>query len=150
MPMHRYAVVALAVVTVYYHLHLIFTGLIPNLVSRPVHLALALPWVFLLGRRAGLTTRLSGYLLCAFGVYACAYVALNRDALGDQYGYLEGGQQYLLAIGLVLVVLEMARRAIKLALPSVAALALAYGFLGQHLPGEFGHPGLPRAVYSAP
>ena len=143
MPMHRYAVVALAVVTVYYHLHLIFTGLIPNLVSRPVHLALALPWVFLLGRRAGLTTRLSGYLLCAFGVYACAYVALNRDALGDQYGYLEGGQQYLLAIGLVLVVLEMARRAIKLALPSVAALALAYGFLGQHLPGEFGHPGLP-------
>jgi len=70
-------------------------------------------------------------------------VALNRDALGDQYGYLQGGQQYLLAVGLILVVLEMARRAIKLALPSVAALALAYGFFGQYLPGQFGHPGLP-------
>jgi TRAP transporter 4TM/12TM fusion protein len=131
------------VVTVYYHLHLIFTGLIPNLISRPVHLALALPWVFLVGAKGSLTKRLTGYLFCVFGIYACAYVALNRDALGDQYGYLQGGQQYLLAVGLILVVLEMARRAIKLALPSVAALALAYGFFGQYLPGQFGHPGLP-------
>lgn len=143
MPIHRYAVVTLAVVTVYYHLHLIFTGLIPNLISRPVHLALALPWVFLVGAKGSLTKRLTGYLFCVFGIYACAYVALNRDALGDQYGYLQGGQQYLLAVGLILVVLEMARRAIKLALPSVAALALAYGFFGQYLPGQFGHPGLP-------
>src|SRR5690606_33503352 len=28
-------------------------------------------------------------------------------------------------------------------LPLVAATALAYGLLGQHLPGEFGHPGMP-------
>jgi len=139
----RYAVVALAVMTVYYHLHLIFTGLIPNLISRPIHLALALPWVFLIGARGSSARRWSGYLLCAFGIWACSYVALNRDALGDQYGYLEGAEQYVLGVGLIIVVLEMARRAIKLALPTVAMLALAYGFWGQHLPGEFGHPGLP-------
>ena len=143
MPIRRWAVVALAALTVYYHLHLIFTGLIPNLISRPIHLALALPWVYLLGEQGSLLKRLSGYLLCAFGIYACAYVALNRDALGDQYGFLQGGHQYVLAVGLILVVLEMARRAIKLALPTVAVLVLAYGFLGQYLPGEFGHPGLP-------
>lgn len=141
--LRRYAVVTLAVLTVYYHLHLIFTGLIPNLISRPLHLALALPWVFVVGAGGTPVKRWSGYLLCAFGVWACAYVALNRDALGDQYGFLEGPEQYLLAVGLILVVLEMARRAIKLALPTVAVLALGYGLMGQYLPGEFGHPGLP-------
>ena len=37
----------------------------------------------------------------------------------------------------------MARRAISWPLPLVAGLALVYGIWGQHLPGEFGHPGLP-------
>ncbi|HAU41865.1 MAG TPA: TRAP transporter permease DctM/Q, partial [Gammaproteobacteria bacterium] len=44
---------------------------------------------------------------------------------------------------LLLIVLEMARRAISWPLPLVAGLALVYGIWGQHLPGEFGHPGLP-------
>ncbi|MCP3868283.1 MAG: TRAP transporter fused permease subunit [Gammaproteobacteria bacterium] len=143
MQIRQYAVVTLAVSVVAYHLYLIFTGLIPNLISRPIHLALALPWVFLIDAKGSSARRWSGYLLCAVGIWACGYVALNRDALGDQYGYLEGTEQYLLAVGLIIVVLEMARRAIKLALPTVAVLALAYGLLGQHLPGEFGHPGLP-------
>jgi len=42
-----------------------------------------------------------------------------------------------------LVVLETARRAIGWPLPLVALLALAYGLLGQHIPGEFGHSGTP-------
>lgn len=75
------------------------------------------------------------------------YIALTRDQLVEQYGYLEGAWQYVLAIGLILVVLEMARRAIKLALPSVALLALMYGVLGEYLPGEFAHPGLPLGSF---
>jgi TRAP transporter 4TM/12TM fusion protein len=43
----------------------------------------------------------------------------------------------------LLIVLEMARRAIGWPLPLVASLALAYGFWGQYIPGEFGHGGLP-------
>jgi TRAP-type uncharacterized transport system fused permease subunit len=39
------------------------------------------------------------------------------------------------------VVLEMARRAIKIVLPAVAALVLAYAFLGEQIPGRFGHGG---------
>jgi len=139
----RYGVIALAATSVIYHLYLIFVGLIPNLISRPIHLALALPWVFLVGVRGSLWQRIFSYLICAFGLSACAYIALNRDRLVEQYGYLEGSGQYLLATGLILVVLEMARRAIKLALPTVAVLALLYGLFGQYLPGEFGHPGLP-------
>lgn len=133
----------LAFLSVGFHLYLIFSGLVPNLVSRPIHLALALPWVFLIGREERGPRRWLGAGLCALGVAACLYIVFERAALEDQYGSLEGPFQRLLAVGLILVVLEMARRAIRLALPIVAAIALAYGLLGQHLPGEFGHPGIP-------
>ena len=143
----RYAVPALAFTSVFYHLYLIFTGLIPNLVSRPVHLMLALPWVFVIGATGSPLQRRLGYLLCTFGLAGTGWIAHNRDALVEQYGYLEGPWQYLLAIGLIVVVLEMARRAIKLALPAVAVIALLYGLFGQYLPGEFGHPGLPPGSF---
>ena len=54
-----------------------------------------------------------------------------------------GGGQVVLASVLLIVVLEMARRAIGWPLPMVGAFALAYGLFGDLLPGEFGHPGLP-------
>lgn len=133
----------LALVCVYFHLHLIFTGLIPNLISRPIHLALALPWVFVIGCRENVGKKYIDIAICLFGIYSCGYIALNRDLLVEQYGYLENAQQYIIAVGLILVVLEMARRAVKLALPTVAVIALLYGIFGQYLPGEFGHPGLP-------
>lgn len=143
----RGAIVALALASVGFHLYLVFSGLIPNLISRPLHLALALPWVFMVGVRGSFRQRLLSGLIGAFGIFASLYVAFNRDQLVEQYGYLEGAGQYLIAIGLILVVLEMARRAIKLALPAVAVVALAYGLLGQHLPGQFGHPGLPLGSF---
>ncbi|MDJ0895456.1 MAG: TRAP transporter fused permease subunit [Alphaproteobacteria bacterium] len=137
------AAAALAVACVVYHLWLIFSGLIPNLISRPVHLALALPWVFVIGVRDRGVMRWIGYGLCAAGLAGCVYIVLNRDALSDQYGSLEGAGQLALAAVMLTVVLEMARRAIRWALPAVAVLALCYGLFGDRIPGEFGHPGLP-------
>ncbi len=141
----RRVALPLALASVGFHLWLIFSGLIPNLVSRPVHMALALPWVFLFERRAGRVARASGALLCAAGLAACAWIVLRREALDEQYGALQGALQFLIAGTLIVVVLDMARRAIKLALPTIALLALGYGFFGQYLPGEFGHPGIPAA-----
>ncbi len=135
--------VMLAIVVVGYHLYLIFTGLIPNLVSRPIHLALALPWVYVINIKATGRLRYTGYVLACAGMFGCFYIAAYRDMLVEQYGFLEGPYQYIIAIALILAVLEMARRAIKLALPLVAVIALLYGFGGQYVPGEFGHPGLP-------
>ena len=137
------AVVAFAALCVYFHIHLIFTGLVPNLLSRPVHLALALPWVFVINSKGGGLKRWTGFAICVFGIWACSYVVLYREMLSDQYGFLTGPLQYVMGVGLLLVVLEMARRAVKWALPLVAVAALAYGLFGQHLPGEFGHAGIP-------
>ncbi len=144
--MARYLWAALGLASIVFHLGLIFSGLVPNLVARPTHLALALPWVLIYAAqgRAALAT---GWALTLVGVAACGWVAWNHDALSDQYGFLEGDFQLGLAIVLIGVVLEAARRAIGWPLPLIAALALAYALWGQHIPGEFGHSGTPLASF---
>ncbi|WP_425093438.1 TRAP transporter permease [Tropicimonas sp. S265A] len=134
--------VTAALVLVVFHLGLIFSGLVPNLVSRPLHLALALPWILLVWD-GSFVKRISGVVLTILGVGASLWVAWSHDALSDQYGFLEGPFQVAVAVTLLGVVLEAARRAIGWPLPCVAALALAYGLFGQHIPGEFGHSGTP-------
>ncbi len=138
--------IALGALSIAFHLWLVFSGLVPNLVSRPLHMALALPWtlVFIATSRAA---RISGLVLAAVGLAGCLYIAVNQSALGDQYGFLEGDLQVAIAVALLLVTLEMARRAIGWPLPLVAALALAYGLWGEAIPGEFGHPGLPLSSF---
>ena len=142
MSLSRSLWIILGATSIVFHISLIFSGLIPNLVSRPLHMALALPWVFIFASRTT-AGRASGALLAAVGVVCCLYIVINQSALSDQYGYLSGSLQTAVAITLLLIVLEMARRAISWPLPLVAVLALVYGLWGQHLPGEFGHPGLP-------
>lgn len=135
----------LAIISVAFHLYLIFSGLIPNLISRPIHMALALPWIFVLVQHRNFASKLLGYGICAVGLFICGYIALNEAVLGDQYGYLNSNLQMIMAVALILIVLEMARRAINWPLPAVALLVLMYGLLGEYIPGEFGHPGLPVA-----
>ncbi|WP_394700947.1 TRAP transporter permease [uncultured Cohaesibacter sp.] len=145
----RLIVFLLALVLVVFHLGLIFSGLTPNLVSRPVHLALALPWILVIGPRAmgSLAFRLSGWLLAVAGILSCLYIAFNQSDLIDQYGFLEGNGQIAMAIVLIVVVMESARRAIGWPLPIVAFLALMYGLFGQYIPGEFGHSPMPLGSF---
>ncbi len=142
----KYLIVAfLAIITVGFHIYLIFTGLMPNLVSRPIHLGLVLPWVFLLGDNTKVTkfTKYLGYVLLILALICVYYIIFNHIDLEDQYGSLEGNFQYFVAITLLLSVLEMARRAIKLALPLTALIALSYGLWGHYIPGSFGHQEIP-------
>jgi TRAP transporter 4TM/12TM fusion protein len=136
----------LGAISIAFHLGLVFSGLVPNLVTRPLHMALALPWIFLYPAR-GRAARATGGVFAVAGIAACVYVAVNESRLGDQYGFLDGSLQFVAAAALLLVTLEMARRAIGWPLPTVAALALVYGLFGEHLPGEFGHPGLPLGSF---
>ncbi|MEM6761634.1 MAG: TRAP transporter fused permease subunit [Pseudomonadota bacterium] len=140
-PWERPIWLALGAATVSFHLWLVFSGLVPNLVARPIHLALAIPWIALYVRGPSLT----GAVLAIVGVGACLYVAVNHSALSDQYGMVFGTTQTAVAFALLAVTLELARRAIGWPLPLVALLALLYAFFGQHIPGDFGHAGLPTA-----
>ncbi|WP_397542137.1 TRAP transporter fused permease subunit [Roseovarius salis] len=130
-----------ALASVVFHLGLVFSGLVPNLVSRPLHLVFVLPWVLVWGRQG--VSLWTGVALAVLGIAGALWVAVMHDALGDQYGFLEGNFQLGIAAALVFVVLEAARRAIGWPLPVVAALALLYGLFGQYIPGRFGHSGTP-------
>jgi|GEM_PF-3407038 TRAP transporter, 4TM/12TM fusion protein len=133
-----------AAITVGIHVWLIFTSLVPNLVSRPLHFAAALPWVFLFVQARNGVERWIGFAATAFGLFGAAYLVINRREVLDQYGALDGSLwQFVLAFGLIAVALEMARRAVQPVLPGVALVCLLYGFFGEHLPGTLGHPGLP-------
>jgi TRAP transporter 4TM/12TM fusion protein len=138
----RHAWALLAACLVAFHLGLIFSGLMPNLISRPLHMAFAAPFVLMLGARSK-SGWLSGMVLTAIAILGCVWIALNHQQLADQYGFIENGFQAALGFTLLAVVLEMARRSIGWPLPLVAFIALLYGFLGQHIPGEFGHSGIP-------
>ena len=138
--------VALGAVSVAFHLGLIFYGLAPALVSRPIHMALALPWILVFMAKTP-WQRWSGWALSTLGVMACAYIALHEDVLAGQYGFIDGPLQMVIGIFLILLALEVARRSIGWPLPLVAACALLYGVLGQYIPGEMGHPGLPMQSF---
>jgi TRAP transporter 4TM/12TM fusion protein len=136
----------LGIVCISFHLWLIFAGLVPNLVTRPIHMALALPWVFL-WRPKGQPLDIWSALACLAGLVACAWVAFEQNSLADQYGSLEGALQTTLAVVLILAAIDMARRAVGWPLPFIAALMLLYGVFGQHIPGEFGHAGMPLGSF---
>ena len=136
----------MGLVTISFHLWLIFAGLVPNLVSRPIHMALALPWIFL-WRPVGKSVDPLGWVLFAVGLIGCIWVAVNHNALADQYGSLDGPWQTWLAVGLLAATLDMARRAVGWPLPAIALLMLIYGVFGNHIPGEFGHGGMPLTSF---
>ncbi len=133
---------ALGAASIAFHLYLISSGLISNLISRPIHMALALPWALILVAKNPFE-RITGIILSAASFAATAYIVTNEAAISDQYGALEGQWQIAMAITLIITVLEMARRFIGWPLPLVASIALAYGLWGQYVPGEFGHPPIP-------
>ncbi len=132
----------LGALSIFFHIYLVFSGMVPNLVSRPLHMALAAPWALVFAAKTP-ARRWSGLFLTLVAVASCLYVALHEEMLSDQYGALHGSLQLAMAIILLLSTLEMARRSISWPLPSVALLALLYGLFGQYVPGEFGYPGLP-------
>ncbi|MEM5530722.1 TRAP transporter fused permease subunit [Gammaproteobacteria bacterium AS21] len=133
-------------ISIIFHLGLIFSGLIPNLVSRPLHMALALPWAFIFLSRTPFE-RYSGYLFAITGLASTIWVAYNAELLGDQYGYISESYQLCIAAVLLLSVLEMARRCIGWPLPLVAAISLCYGLFGHYIPGEFGYPAIPLGSF---
>ena len=91
-----------ALVLVVFHLALIFSGLVPNLVSRPLHLAMALPWILLAGGQSR-WMYFSGLALTVIGVGCSVWVALSHNMLADQYGFLEGRYQFWIAAALLIV-----------------------------------------------
>ena len=134
--------ILLGLTSIIFHIFLIFSGLIPNLVSRPLHMALAIPWVILYTKQNDKSNFLN-ITLTFLGIFSCLWIAYNNNSISDQYGFIENNFQLLISIFLLFLVLEMARRSVGFPLPFVAFVSLLYAVFGDLIPGEFGHAGIP-------
>ena len=133
--------VAFGFLSIVFHIFLIFSGLIPNLISRPLHMAIIIPWVFLYNRDIKVLS--IELIFTVLGFLSCLWIAFNSDVLMDQYGFLENDFQLFISFILLVLVLEMARRSVGWPLPLVTFVSLLYGLFGNFIPGEFGYAGTP-------
>jgi TRAP transporter 4TM/12TM fusion protein len=139
------AITALSLVLALFILYTSAFGVFESLVQRPVFVALAIclavlqfplghakPW-----RALGVAIDAA---IVAATLAACGYVAWNADAIMTSLP-TAGRLEIALTIGLVLVILELSRRAIGAVFPLMVAAGLAYALLGQYIPGRLGHRG---------
>lgn len=145
-PLQFFTLVA-AFLSVTFHLYLVFSGLIPALVTRPLHFILALPWVFLLAPQNNAFERWTAPVFALAGLLAAGWIVLEHRSIALQYGSVQGPAQMIATVTVILVTLEMARRAIKWVLPLIAVIVLLYGYFGEYIPGHFGHAGLPTEYF---
>ncbi len=130
----------LSFIFVFFHLYLVFSGLIPNIIQRSIHIALSLPLIFLyFPPKKTKNELIRDIILSVLSFSSAIYITLFYEKITYQYGIMEGKIQEILAIIMIIMILEGARRSVKPALPIIATLFLLYAFLGHLLPGYFGH-----------
>ena len=121
-----------------FHIYAVFTPL-QAMELRPVHLAFALPLIFLARPTPIPFGIVLDVVLAAAGVASAGYIAyeandliLYRMGAPNTYDMIFGGL-------MVLLVLEGARRTIGWGLTIVALVFLAYLAAGHFIPGRWGH-----------
>ncbi|MEX2465584.1 MAG: TRAP transporter fused permease subunit [Gemmatimonadota bacterium] len=136
--------------------HMYSAGVSPftALIQRPIHLALMAILGFLgvgiqkISQEDGQESALTrfgaklGWFLAALSVAACAYLALENQELVARSGNPETLDLVFGAL-LIVLVLELARRATGWGLVAICVLALVYAVSGPYLPGILAHRGYP-------
>ncbi|TVO53030.1 TRAP transporter permease [Denitromonas halophila] len=139
------AVMAVALVLSLFVLYTSAFGVLDALVQRSTFLALVVVLALLrypLG--AGKAWRPLGAVVdLALGLVAvgsCAWIATHSDQIMDSLP-TAGLLEIAMAASLIVVILEMSRRAIGLIFPSMVLIGLLYALLGSYIPGRLGHRG---------
>ena len=120
-------------------------GALDSLVQRSVFLALVVALGLLRYPLGGGTTwRPAGIvvdsLMAVVAVGSCVWVARHADEIMNSLP-TAGTLEMAMAVGLVLVILELSRRAIGLIFPVMVSCGLLYALLGNLVPGKLGHRG---------
>ncbi|WP_024587095.1 TRAP transporter fused permease subunit [Aliihoeflea sp. 2WW] len=122
-----------------------FAGQFESLVQRSVMVALLLLLGFLTyplrpgGRTRGWSIALD-VVLAGIGIAAAVYVTFNANRIMTTLP-MASPLELGLTLGLVVVLLELARRTVGLAFPILVIVGLSYVFLGHLIPGRLGHRG---------
>jgi TRAP transporter 4TM/12TM fusion protein len=128
---------------VLYHMMAAGFVLIPEFIHRTIHLTLVLLLAFLLyplGKRADGRLPLWSWILPILSLVAGSYILLSYHDIMFSQGMVTF-QMAVMGWLLILLVLEMTRRATGWVLTLIATLAVLYPLLGKYLPGLLGHRG---------
>ncbi|MDP6788435.1 MAG: TRAP transporter permease [Rhodospirillales bacterium] len=142
----RWAQLVLVVCTVSSLFHL-YTGgyqVLPAMQQRPIHLAFMLFLTFLLypPTRKGRDQSIGwpDFIVATVAAVSSAYVAYNYEAIVRRHGVAEDYELYLGTL-FCLFIFEACRRTIGSLLAALAAVFVAYAFVGPWLPGILQHGG---------
>lgn len=129
-----------------YHLWTGFFGAPISEVHFPLHLLLALVVLFLARPASAAATMpllLWDSALIAIAAAASGYLFLNADAITGRMLFVDPltATETVLAIGLLVVVIEAARRTVGWVLVGVLVAFIAYALFGRMLPGALWHRG---------
>jgi len=86
-------------------------------------------------------------LLVTGGLILYAFLDYERITTRTPFVDVVGPLDVVCAVALVLLVLELTRRILGLALAFVTLAFIAYGFAGPWMPGPLGHRGIPLATF---
>ncbi|MGE0205189.1 MAG: TRAP transporter permease [Hyphomicrobiaceae bacterium] len=132
-----------------YHLYTGYVGEPVPEMHRPMHLAFALSVLFLDTTATGLTG-IRRWLAIAWDtavigllVASTAYLVLHVPYVQSRLQFVEPvtGLELFLSVGLMLVILESARRTTGWVLVFVVLASILYAMYGNHLPNPFWHAG---------
>lgn len=146
----RHLVTAVAVSFSAFQLYTAAFGLYEQYIQRSIHLAFAIALIALTyplkpvpvgtPRRVGL----ADVALLALGVWSCLHMVFDYGRLMNRIQFVDALTlpDQAASVILILISLEICRRAVSPALALIAVMFIAYGMLGQYIPGFFGHAAL--------
>lgn len=127
----------------FFHLYVGFFGARSAMDLRATHWLIISAVVFIMypfTKRTIEKVTVFDWIWFALAVASTGYILLNWQNIANRAGVVQNIDIFF-GIICTLVVLEAGRRSMGLVLPLVASVFLAYGFLGQFIPGVLGHRG---------
>lgn len=131
-----------------FQLYTAFFGTFQSLIQRPVHVCLGIVLIFLYQLKKnnrGTAVKKADWVIS--WVFICvsllvgSYIVVNmKDIMHPNFSISDA--EMVMAVLMILLVMESARRSIGLAIPVMAVIAIVYAVFGKYIPGTWGHNGI--------
>ena len=146
---HFYIVSVIAFVASMYHLYTATFGVFTPRLQRGFHLMFLLPLAFLLYPATKKSPKdrpsICDYIFSLLVFFPTIYVILQNSRLEERWEFVTKVLpiEMLLGITLIVLVVELIRRAVAPALAAIVGASLLYLLFGRYLPASIAHNGFP-------
>lgn len=138
-----YIIAIVCICTSLFFLYTSYAGSFTTFVQRGMLLVFTMPLIILLSpsKKGSIISRTIDYLLIFLAPVPFIYIALIQDQL-IMRGGIPNTSDVVMGTLAAIIILEATRRKVGMALPVIALILIAYGFLGPYMPGILQHRGL--------